>query len=278
MKLARPSQTLALLREFGFKSSRALGQNFLVDENILKKIITAAQLSKSDVVLEIGAGLGSLTVELAQQAGFVIAVELDKRLLPILQRTVSQFSNCQLWQLDAMALELKHLKVNELLPNKMVSNLPYSIAASVVIKCLTEFSFIKEYIVMVQKEIAERMLAKPKTKAYSAYTVKLAFLAKKELLFYVPRTAFLPVPNVDSAVVKVQRLKNLPENLNWVFKIIEAAFQQRRKRLVNALTVLGFHKEQLKQIVQKIGYTETVRAEELKAEDYLKLSLFLTGG
>lgn len=271
MKLAHPSQTLALLRQFGFYSSRALGQNFLVDENILNKIVATAQLKKSDVVLEIGAGLGTLTIELAKSAKFVIAIELDKRLWPILQTTTRQYPNCFIQQLDAMKLKTQQLKINGHLPNKMVSNLPYSIAAGVLIKCLTEFDFIKDYVVMVQKEIAERMLAQPKTKAYSAFTVKLAFLAIPELAFHVPRTSFLPVPNVDSAVVKLKRQSQVPKELKWVFKIIEAAFRQRRKMLVNAVAALGFKKEEVTVAVKALGYPETVRAEELTGADFLKL-------
>jgi len=276
VKLARPSQTLALLRQFGFQSSRALGQNFLVDENILKKILAAAELKKTDVVLEIGAGIGTLTVALAEKVQFVVAVELDKRLWPILQKTTSLYQNCFIKQMDAMKLELEELKVKQMLPNKMVSNLPYSIAAPLLISYLTKFSNLKTYLVMVQKEIAARILAKPKTKAYGAYSVKLAFLATAELMFLVPRTSFMPVPHVDSAVVKLVRRSKLPNQLNWVFKVVDAAFAQRRKRLVNALAVLGFKKEELAAAIKKLGYEETARAEELAAADYLKLSSFLT--
>lgn len=276
MKLVHPSQTLALLRQFGFHSSRALGQNFLVDENILNKILTAAELKKTDIVLEIGAGIGSLTVALAEKVQVVVAVELDKRLWPILQKTTSACQNCFIKQMDAMKLELEQLKVNQLLPNKMVSNLPYSIAAPLLISYLTKFNSLKTYLVMVQREIAARILAKPKTKVYGAYTVKLALLATAELMFLVPRTSFMPVPNVDSAVVKLVRRSKLPKNLAWVFKIVDTAFRQRRKRVVNALAVLGFKKQELAAVIKSLGHQETARAEELTAADYLKLSSFLT--
>lgn len=238
MALAHASETVKILRRHGIRLARSLGQNFLIDENILNKIIETAAISRRDVVLEIGPGIGTLTELLAASAGTVIAVEIDHRFVNIIKNdTLSHAKNLMLVQRDAMKIDYSSLEVKPQ-PSLIVSNLPYKIAVPIIIKLLSEASEAKRMVFMVQREIADRFLAKPGTKAYGAVTVKTQFYAEVSKIMNVPRNAFLPLPNVDSVVIEITRKPKRREKLQnpeFLFTCIDAAFGQRRKMIKNAL-------------------------------------------
>jgi 16S rRNA (adenine1518-N6/adenine1519-N6)-dimethyltransferase len=275
MKLATPKQTAAVLRKFGLRLVRDLGQNFLIDTNTLDKIVSAAEIRPDDVVLEIGTGIGTLTRELAARADRVATVEIDRRLAPVLAETLSGLDNVEILWMDAMDLTPALASIDGRAANKVVANLPYGIAAPVTLKILREFRGIGEMVVMVQREIADRMLAGPGSKEFSGFTLKIGYFAAVKRLLSVSRWVFMPPPNVDSTVVKLTRWKKPPFQVNEqrLFDFITAGFGQRRKRLSNALAGLpGVTKEAVERALEDMGLSPAVRAEKLDLADFAKLA------
>ena len=268
-----------LIKKHNVEASKALGQNFLVDAGIVGDILDSADIGPDDLVIEIGPGLGSMTLDIAKRAGKVVAVELDKRLIPIL--------NTYLFGYDVEILNKDVLKVDfdrEIIEPygfkedgtpyniKVVSNLPYYITTPIVMKLLEDGIKAQLMIFMVQLEVAERMCANPGTKVYGALSVAIRYYSEPEKLFNVPPHSFIPRPNVDSAVVRLE-LRNKPyrEDVDrkMFFKTVKAAFGQRRKTLVNALVNSGFFKltkEEIKDVLFNMGLNEDVRGEKLSIE------------
>jgi 16S rRNA (adenine1518-N6/adenine1519-N6)-dimethyltransferase len=274
MRLVNPSRTSALLRKSGFRFIRDLGQNFLVDPNTMDKILNAAGLQSKDVVLEIGTGIGTLTVELAERVAAVITVEIDRRLDPILAETLAPFTNIKRLAMDAMRLTASDVTVEGRKPDKLVANLPYGIAAPVVLRVLTLLPGITNMTVMVQREAADRMLARPDTRDYSAFTVKLAYYCRVERIMAVSRNVFMPPPNVDSAVVRLTRWEEPPvkSDRDRLFSLITAGFSQRRKRLANAVgSSTAYKKEAVDAALRTIGLPPGARAETLSLAEFGKL-------
>lgn len=278
------------LRKYGLNPVKSLGQNFLSDNGILDSIVEAAELTKEDIVLEIGPGLGNLTAKLAEKAGLVAAVEIDRKLIPILNETLSGYSNVVILSGDIMRLdidkELKAVTGNNafsLMPEslKIVANLPYYITTPVVMKLLECKSIFKTMVFMVQKEVAERMIAKPGGKDYGALSLAIRYYSKPSIIMNVMPESFTPKPDVESAVVRLDIYKDPPVALydtDTFFRIIKAAFGQRRKMLVNALSNAGYlsiSKDQIKEVLGKAGINENERGEALSIEQFAKLSNYI---
>ena len=230
--------TNEILKKYDLRLTKTLGQNFLTDINIIKKIVAAGDVSRSDLVVEIGPGIGSLTAELAKNAGKVAAVEIDRRLLPALHENTDEYSNVTVIHEDVMKADLKGLVQDWPGPLKVVSNLPYYITTPIVMMLLEGDIDWDILVFMVQKEVAGRMAAAPKTKDYSALSVAVQYYADPKLAFTVSKNCFIPKPDVDSAVVRLKRrsrsgLENVDREL--FFRIVRASFSQRRKMLLNSL-------------------------------------------
>ncbi len=265
-----PSATIGLLRRHGVRLHKGLGQHFLVDNNVILKILDAAELQSSDVVLEVGPGTGPLTKGLADRAGSVVAVEIDERMAEIFRENVKA-PNVVLLRSDA--LELRASQLGDALPAKLVSNLPYNVAVPLLFHLLEEFESLALCVVMVQKEVADRMTAAPGTKEYGAVSVKLSFYARAKRLFLVPPSVFLPPPRVDSAVVRLER-RRLPANKDWLFKVVDAAFAQRRKKVLNSLGagLPEFEKSKIGNALASAGVGPERRAEELRPDAFEKIA------
>lgn len=275
MKLVTRSQTSEILRKFGFRLSRDLGQNFLVDDNILQKILTASDLGPNDTILEIGAGIGTLTEALAKKVAKVISVEIDHRLIPILSQTLSGRENVKIVYADALDLDAGQLAFDGTSATKMVSNLPYSVAAPVILKCFIEQENISEMVVMIQTEIAERILADPGNKNYGAFTVKLRYFCRAEKLMAVSRHSFLPEPNINSMVIKLTRWEKPPVAIDRhrLFELVGAGFSQRRKMLVNSVSgVLKIDKALIEAAQEAAGLSKKIRAENLTLTEFARLA------
>jgi 16S rRNA (adenine1518-N6/adenine1519-N6)-dimethyltransferase len=239
--IANPRRTAMLLEKYGFSFKKSLGQNFLIDSNILTKIVAAAELSADHGVLEIGPGIGALTEQLALASKHVVAIELDQRLLPILADTLSHYSNTTIIHGDVLKLDL-HTVIREHIASvesiSVVANLPYYITTPIVMKLLEARLPIERIVVMVQKEVAQRFAAMPGTKDYGSLSIAVQYYAIPELVMKVPQTVFVPRPSVDSAVVRLT-MRRQPavavKDESLFFSIVQAAFAQRRKTLINNL-------------------------------------------
>ncbi|MDP3012912.1 MAG: 16S rRNA (adenine(1518)-N(6)/adenine(1519)-N(6))-dimethyltransferase RsmA [Candidatus Subteraquimicrobiales bacterium] len=272
--LATPSATIAILKKYNLSLRKKLGQNFLVDENILKKIISSANLNPDEIVLEVGPGIGTLTRALAGKAKTLVAVEIDKTFCLVLEETLSDLDNVKLICADALKFDLSALS-SAPQSLKLVSNLPYNIATSLLITYLKKYPQIKEYIVMVQKEVAERIVALPESKEYGAFSLKIQYFARPKILFTVSKNVFLPKPKVDSAVVRIVRLDKpevTVEDAQFLFKVIEAAFSVRRKIIKNALISAFASKEIIAESLRNSRIDEIRRGESLSLKDFAKLS------
>ncbi len=275
--LATPSATLKILRQFDFKPSKRLGQHFLVDRNILGKIVEAADLSAADTVLEIGPGIGTLTVPLAQLAKSVVALDFDPRLLPVLDYTVGRLANVKVIIADALRFDLRDIEPDKR-PNKLVSNLPYQIASPLLARFLDEFKQLKTYVVMVQKEVADRILARPGGKDYGSLSVKVQYYCQVERIASVSRHVFIPAPEVDSTVVRLVRLPKSSIEVRdeaCFFKVVRAAFGGRRKTLRNALSTspeLKLTSVTANKALEQAGIDPKRRGETLSLTEFGKLS------
>lgn len=275
--LTAPKHLKEVVAKHDFKFKKSLGQNFLVDKNILNKIVDGAQITEDDVVLEVGPGAGVLTQALASRARQVVAVELDRSLLPILEETLAGFSNVEVINGDILKLDLQelfHRYPGEKL--KVVANLPYYITTPVIMRFLEEKLPLASLVVMVQKEVAERMIAKPGGKDFGMLSVGVQYHTEPSIITMVPRTVFIPPPEVGSAVVKLTAREKPPVEIpdeKDFFRVVKAAFGQRRKTLRNALLGgLGINKEDLEVILVKANIQGSRRGETLSLEEFAELS------
>lgn len=282
-KIASYHKTQAILKKHGFTFKKSFGQNFLTDGNILHKIIEAAQLTKDDNVLEIGPGIGSLTQYLSEAAREVLAVEIDRKLLPILEDTLRSYKNVQVIQGDILKSNLQALIENfadKSLPIKVVANLPYYITTPILMHLIESEIPFDSLVVMMQKEVADRISAKPNSKAYGSLSIAVQYYMEAEVAFQVPRTVFIPAPNVDSGILRMTRRREplvAVADEPFFFKVIKIAFAHRRKTLLNNLQ-MAFGREQREKILVAIAQsnlTENRRAESLAIEDFARLSATL---
>ena len=277
MDLTNPKQIEALLQRHSFRFSKAFGQNFLINPRIPRKIAEAAGVDEETTVLEIGPGIGCLTEQLAERAKKVIAVEIDQRLLPLLDETLTGRNNVQIVCADVLSADLKALLAGEE-RLAVCANLPYNITTPILTRLFTCGVPFRSVTVMVQKEVAKRFCARKGSKDYGAITLFLNYYTKPAYLFDVSAGNFLPRPHVDSAVIRFDAVPppvdTEPEQL---FRLIRAAFGQRRKTLTNAWTSLGIPKERTADALRRIGKPETARGEELDLTDYASLATLLEG-
>jgi len=237
-RLIDPKNTIALMKELGLSAKKRYGQNFLIDERVLARIIEGSGIGQQDTVLEIGPGIGTMTQALSAAAGKVVAVEIDRELIPVLERTLSDCPNVEIINDDILKVDIKKICEKAEGPVKVVANLPYYITTPIIMKLLEEELPLESITVMVQKEVAERMQAAPGGKDYGALTLAVNYYSHPEIVANAPANCFLPRPNVDSAVIKLQLHKEKPvtcEDPGFLFRVIKAAFSQRRKKLSNTL-------------------------------------------
>lgn len=270
--------TNEILSKYGLRLTKSLGQNFLTDVNIIRKIVETAEVDKNDLVLEIGPGIGALTAQLAEKAGKVIAVEIDRHLLAPLSETLGDYGNVQVIHADIMQTDLWELTADWDGSLKVVSNLPYYITTPIIMSLLESGIPWHLLVFMVQKEVVNRIVAMPGTKDYSALSVAVRYYAEPKLSFYVSRNCFIPKPDVDSAVVKLKkRSLSQPADLSreFLFRVIRASFSQRRKTLLNSLGKqpwLEGGKERLREVLIGMSLSENSRAETLSVEQFIYLA------
>ena len=274
-------ETSFIMKKYHVKANKSLGQNFLIDENVINKIVDCSEIKKEDCVIEIGPGLGTLTKELLEKAGEVVCVELDKKMIPILKDRFALYKNFELINDDILKIDLKKLideKKNKGFKEiKIVANLPYYITTPIIMKLLEDKLDIESITVMIQKEVADRLIDIPGGKYTGAITYTIFYYCESEKIMEVPSDSFIPEPDVTSEVIKM-KLRNKPaveiENPKVMFMIIKSAFMQRRKTLLNALTntqVFASKQEGLK-ILKKLNLDENVRAENLSIQDYANIA------
>ena len=278
--LGTPSATKEIINKYSFAFQKKFGQNFLIDSNVLESIIRGAEITKDDFVLEIGPGIGTMTQYLCEAARQVVAVEIDKMLIPILEDTLSEYDNVEVINQDVLKVDIKSLaeEKNNGKPIKVVANLPYYITTPIIMGLCDSGVPIDSITIMVQKEVADRMQTGPGSKDYGALSLAVQYYATAKVILNVSATCFMPRPNVDSAVIKLTRHKEPTVNVadeKLMFKIIRASFNQRRKTLVNGLKnspELSFSKEQIVKAIEKIGKPETIRGEALTLEEFAELA------
>lgn len=278
--LGTPSATKEIINKYSFAFQKKFGQNFLIDSNVLESIIRGAEITKDDFVLEIGPGIGTMTQYLCEAARQVVAVEIDKMLIPILEDTLSEYDNVEVINQDVLKVDIKSLadEKNNGKPIKVVANLPYYITTPIIMGLFESGVPIDSITIMVQKEVADRMQTGPGSKDYGALSLAVQYYATAKVILNVSATCFMPRPNVDSAVIKLTRHKEPTVNVadeKLMFKIIRASFNQRRKTLVNGLKnspELSFSKEQIVKAIEKIGKPETIRGESLTLEEFAELA------
>lgn len=276
-RLYSPKQIKEVLDRHGFTFSKGLGQNFLIDGNIVRNIVKGAGISKDDYVLEIGPGMGTLTEELALNAKKVVAIEIDKRLEPILAETLKPYDNAEVVFGDVLKLPLRDI-INEKCdggPVKVVANLPYYVTTPIIIKLLEEGLPFKSITVMVQKEVADRMVAKPHSKDYGSLTLFVGYYTKPEIVLKAPKSVFMPQPKIDSSVIKLVVRENLPDvDSDKYFKVVRAAFLKRRKTLLNSLSSkeVNADKDEIRDALKRAGIDEGLRAENLDMDDFIKIA------
>ena len=274
-RLISPKATKEVVRKYGFRFSKSLGQNFLIDESILHQIIDGAEVTKEDLVMEIGPGIGTLTQALAEQAKKVVAVEIDRGLIPILAETLGEYKNVNIVHGDILKLDLHQLIQEEFggAPVKVIANLPYYVTTPIIMKFLEERVPIKSMVVMIQKEVADRMQAKPGTKDYGSLSVAVQYYCEPKIITRVPPSAFMPQPNVESTVIRLTLLEAprvKVKNEELLFQVVRAAFGKRRKTLLNALTSsgLGIEKERVRAALATAQIEENRRGETLTIEEF----------
>ena len=278
--LGNPQNTIEVLQKYHFNFQKKFGQNFLIDTHVLEKIISAANITKEDMVLEIGPGIGTMTQYLAEAAGKVIAVEIDRNLIPILGETLGSYENVTVINEDVMKLDIAKLaeRENEGRPIKVVANLPYYITTPIIMGLFEKHVPLESITVMVQKEVAERMQTGPGNKDYGALSLAVQYYAEPYIVANVPPNCFMPRPKVGSAVIRLTCHEKPPVEVRdekLMFDIIRASFNQRRKTLVNGLNnspVLDFSKEEILQAVESLGKGAGVRGEALALEEFAALS------
>ena len=277
--LGSPSATKEIINKYSFAFQKKFGQNFLIDSNILESIVSAADITKDDFVLEIGPGIGTMTQYLCEAARQVVAVEIDKMLIPILKDTLSEYDNVEVINQDVLKLDIKALaqEKNNGKPIKVVANLPYYFTTPIIMGLFESKVPIESITIMVQKEVADRMQTGPGSKDYGALSLAVQYYADAKVQLNVSASCFMPRPNVDSAVIKLtaheKPVVDVDETL--MFKVIRASFNQRRKTLVNGLknsSELDYTKEEIVQAIKAIGKEENIRGEKLTLEEFAALS------
>lgn len=277
--LGNRSSTSEIIHKYQFGFQKKFGQNFLVDNSILDKIIEAAELTEEDCVLEIGPGIGTLTQRLAEEAREVVAVEIDKNLIPILGETLAGYDNVTVLNEDILKVDIhKIVEEHGGKPVKVVANLPYYITTPIIMALFEKHIPMRSVTVMVQKEVADRMRVGPGTKDYGALSLAVQYYAKPEIVTKVPAACFMPKPNVDSTVIRLTKYEKPPvqaEDEAWMFSIIRASFNQRRKTLANGLANagnIGLNRRQVEEALEQMGLSITVRGEALTLEQFAELS------
>jgi 16S rRNA (adenine1518-N6/adenine1519-N6)-dimethyltransferase len=278
--LGNPKNTIEVLQKYNFNFQKKFGQNFLINTGILEDIIEAAEITKDDFVLEIGPGIGTMTQYLCESAREVIAVEIDKNLIPILEDTLSAYDNVEVLNEDILKVDIKTLaeERNAGKPIKVVANLPYYITTPIIMGLFESHVPIDSITIMVQKEVADRMQEGPGSKEYGALSLAVQYYAHPEIVVNVPPSCFMPQPRVGSAVIRLTRHPQPPvdvENEALMFQIIRASFNQRRKTLANGLNNfpgLNLSKEAIQQCIEELGVPVTVRGEALSLEQFARLS------
>lgn len=276
-RLASPSATIAVLQRYGLYTRKALGQHFLVDDNVIGRILEHADIRPGDIVLEVGPGIGTLTWALLEAGARVVAVEYDERLLLPLADIAESHPSLSVLHADAVSVPVEKLVATGQ-PRALVANLPYGVAATVILRFFDEIPSLERAVVMVQAEVADRIAANTGTKAYGAYTVKLGMLTRVTARFAVSRSCFMPPPRVDSAVIRLDRVAigATPEVLKAAARVADAAFSQRRKILKNSLAAgLGLPVSEVEQILREASVDPSRRAEDLAVAEYLSLGALL---
>ena len=277
-RLSSHKATKEVVQKHNFKFSKSLGQNFLIDTNIIDRILEGARVTEGDYVIEVGPGIGTLTKEMGRTAEKVVAIEIDKTLIPILEETLADFPNIEVINQDILKVDVQELVKEKLNggPVKLIANLPYYITTPIVMKFLEEDIPVTDIVVMVQKEVADRMNAQPNSKDYGALSVAVQYYCDTEIVAKAPRHMFMPQPNVDSTVIGLhvrEEKKYNVDNEDIFFKTVKASFGQRRKTLLNSLGGLGFlSKDQIKVALQEANIDEKRRGETLSIEEFASLS------
>ena len=279
-KLSNPQRTIEVIKKYEFCFQKKFGQNFLIDGHVLDKIIAGAGVTKDDMVLEIGPGIGTMTQYLAEAAGKVVAVEIDRNLLPILQETLADYDNVKVIHADVLSLDLEKLvqEENGGRPIKVVANLPYYITTPIIMALFEQHVPLANVTVMVQKEVAARMKSGPGSKDYGALSLAVQYYAKPYIVANVPPNCFMPRPKVGSAVIRLTRHAETPVQVDdekLLFQIVRASFNQRRKTLANGLKNyegLSFEKETIEAAIAECGFSPSVRGEALSLEEFAKLA------
>lgn len=280
-KLSNPQVTIDIIKKYDFAFQKRFGQNFLIDGRVIDKIIAAAEITKEDTVLEIGPGIGTMTQYLAEAAGQVIAVEIDKNLLPIYEETLGDYDNVTIINNDILKVDIHELIKGKADKVKVVANLPYYITTPIIMGLFENHIPAESITVMVQKEVADRMQSGPGSKDYGALSLAVQYYANPYIVANVPPNCFMPRPNVGSAVIRLTSWENPPVTVKdekLMFKLIRASFNQRRKTLQNGINNspdLNFTKEQVVEALRAMGLSESVRGEALNLEQFAKLSDYL---
>lgn len=283
--LYNPTNTLEIIKKYDFAFQKRFGQNFLIDGNVVEKIVREAGVTKDDFVLEVGPGIGTMTQILCENAREVAAVEIDKNLIPILKETLAPYDNVTVINEDILKVDIKELaeKKNGGRPIKVVANLPYYITTPIIMGIFESHVPVESITIMVQKEVAERMQVGPGTKDYGALSLAVQFYAAAQIVLKVPASCFMPRPNVDSAVIKLVRHENTPVNVEdeeFMFCVIRAAFNQRRKTLVNSLSNSGelkgkehnIDKDKILNALETMNLSSSIRGEALTLAQFAQLS------
>ena len=281
-EIATPGRTQEILKKYGLLTKKSLGQNFIIDTNILKKIVNAGTVDKNTVVIEVGPGIGALTEQLAKQAKKVLAFEIDGRLLPVLDDTLSPYDNVTIIHQDVLEADLDSTVLPVLSPSDhltAVANLPYYVTTPILMHFLKSNLPMDTMIFMMQKEVAERLAAVPSTKAYGSLSIAVQYYMDTEVAFTVPRTVFQPMPNVDSAIVKLTRKQTkgvIVKDESFFFAVVRSAFVQRRKTLWNNLIQAfgkeGNIKEKIEKALTEVNIDPSRRGETLTIEEFGHLS------
>ena len=283
-RLGNPKNTIEVIQKYEFAFQKKFGQNFLIDTHVLDKIIRAAGVTKEDMVLEIGPGIGTMTQCLAEAAGRVVAVEIDSNLIPILKDTLKDYDNITVINEDILKVDIKKLaeEYNGGRPIKVVANLPYYITTPIIMGLFESEVPIDNITVMVQKEVADRMQTGPGSKDYGALSLAVQYYAEPYIVANVPPNCFIPRPNVGSAVIRLTRHQKPPvevKDSGLMFRLIRASFNQRRKTLQNGLnnsSELHYSKEQIARAIESLGVPATVRGEALTLEQFARLANYFT--
>lgn len=283
-KLSNPQVTIETIKKYEFAFQKKFGQNFLIDSHVINKIISAADITKDDCVLEIGPGIGTMTQYLAESAGQVVAVEIDKNLLPILDETLAEYDNVTVINDDILKVDINKIveERNGGRPIKVVANLPYYITTPIIMGLFEKHVPLLSVTVMVQKEVADRMQVGPGSKDYGALSLAVQYYAEPYIVANVPPNCFIPRPNVGSAVIRLTRHKEMPVQVadpKLMFRLIRASFNQRRKTLQNGLNNapdVSFTKKQIVAAIESLGVPATIRGEALDLQQFAQLANYFT--